>query len=120
MGYAKVMNTQNEKDVTQEDEQDKTTEKKLKTTDEEDHWIMGFRSTGLGTTLLEGEPGVMEVLGDVLIFHVQSTRPVRWKIRTAITHKGLMKVIGIGLSFAVIKFLLFGWLRRKPLVVPEF
>jgi hypothetical protein len=67
-----------------------------------------FRSTGLGKTMLEGEPADVLVVDDMLVMHIQTTTPVRWLIRAALTYKGLLKMIMLALKPSVLKFVLFG------------
>ena len=83
--------------------------------------LLRFRSTGLGKTLLEGEPMNMEIVGDTLVLHIQSTRPVRWHIRAAMTYKGLLKLLKLSLKLSIIKFFLFGaGSIKKPNLPDEF
>ena len=83
---------------------------------------MRFRSTGLGTTMLDAEPESLAVVGDMLIIHVKTLAPVRWHIRGAVTYKGLVKIVWAALTnISVIKFVLFGFLRYKnPRLTDEF
>lgn len=72
------------------------------------YYTLRFRSTGLGKTMLEGEPADMMVVDDMLVLHIQSTTPVRWRIRAAITYKGLLRILRLALKPSVFKFLLLG------------
>jgi len=76
-------------------------------------YSLRFRSTGLGTTMMEGEPDGFNVMDDMLIMYIQTTTPTRWKIRSALTYKALVKVIWQALRWKVIKFVLFGWWHYK-------
>ena len=78
-----------------------------------DFYTLRFRSTGLGTTMMEGEPAGFDVIDDMLVMNIQTTTPTRWKIRSALTYKGVMKVIFQAIRWKVLKFLLLGWWRYK-------
>ena len=92
-----------------------------KTKAKADYYTLRFRSTGLGTTMMEGEPAGFDVIGDMLVMNIQTTTPTRWKIRSALTYKGVMKVIIQAIRWRVIKFILFGWWRyRNPRLSKDF
>lgn len=78
-----------------------------------DYYPLRFRSTGLGKTMLQGEPADIMVVDDMLVFHIQSTTPVRWRIRAALTFRGLLQVIKMALKPTIIKFVLFGFRTLK-------
>jgi len=85
------------------------------------YYSFRFRSTGLGETILMGEPLDVIVQDDLLILKVQSTEPVRWVIRAGLSYRGLLKAVMLGLKSSVIKFLLFGWTKLKnPKLPTEF
>ena len=87
----------------------------------EGYYSLRFRSTGLGKTMLEGEPADVQIVGDMVVFHIQTTTPVRWRIRAAMSYKGLLKAIKLCFKFPVIKFLLLGFLTiKKPNLPTEF
>jgi hypothetical protein len=87
----------------------------------QEYYTLRFRSTGLGKTMLEGEPADVLVVDDMLVMHIQTTAPVRWVIRAAITYKGLLKILILSLKPPVIKFLLFGCRSmRKPKLAEDF
>ncbi|MFH0812105.1 MAG: hypothetical protein ABII96_00030 [Candidatus Zixiibacteriota bacterium] len=89
--------------------------------DKPDYYSLRFRSTGLGKTMLEGEPAEVMVVDDMLVMHIQSTTPVRWRIRAALSYRGLLKFIKLGLKLSVIKFMLFGFkTMKKPKLSDEF
>ncbi len=67
---------------------------------------MRFRSTGLGKTELQAEPVRLEPVNDLLILHVKTTSPVRWHIRAGLQRKDVFKLIRLGISFKMIKYLL--------------
>lgn len=84
-------------------------------------YTLRFKSTGLGTTMMEGEPDGFDVIDDMLVMYIQTTTPTRWKIRSALTYKALVKVLFQGIRWKVIKFILFGWWRYKnPRLSKEF
>ncbi|MFH0813096.1 MAG: hypothetical protein V2A69_09715 [Pseudomonadota bacterium] len=78
-----------------------------------DYYPLRFRSTGLGKTMLQGEPADIMVVDDMLVLHIQSTTPVRWRIRAALTFRGLLQVIKMALKPSIIKFVLFGFRTLK-------
>jgi hypothetical protein len=65
---------------------------------------MRFRSTGLGKTELEAQPIGLEPVDDLLILHIQTTNPVRWRIRAGIQHKDVFKLIRLAITPKVIKY----------------
>ena len=84
-----------------------------------DYYPLRFRSTGLGKTMLQGEPADIQIVDDMLVMHIQSTTPVRWRIRAALSYRGLLKMIKMGLKLSVIKFVLFGFTTIKNPKLPE-
>ena len=50
---------------------------------------MYFRSTGLGKTQLTGKVVEMKRDGDFLVMHVDTTEPVKWRIRAAMNFRDL-------------------------------
>jgi len=87
----------------------------------EGYYSLRFRSTGLGKTMLEGEPAGVEVIDDMLVMHIQSTTPVRWRIRAALSYRGLLKMIRLSLKSSVLKFIFFGFGSiRKPKLPEDF
>lgn len=84
-----------------------------------DYYPLRFRSTGLGKTMLEGEPADVTVVDDVLVIHIQSTTPVRWRIRAALTYRGLLKCIKLALKASVLKFVFSGFRTIKNPKLPE-
>ena len=72
---------------------------------------MRLRSTGLGRTELEGEIVNIKKVGDLVIFFVDVTKPVKWHTRMGFQEKDLKELILAllrprNLSF-VLKALLF-------------
>ena len=99
----------------------KPNEQAQKNESKQGYYTLRFRSTGLGKTMLEGEPADVLVVDDMLVMHIQTTAPVRWVIRAAITYKGLLKILILSLKPPVIKFLLFGCRSmRKPKLAEDF
>ena len=89
--------------------------------EEKDYYPFRFRSTGLGKTMLEGAPAKVEVVGDMIVFHIETTTPIRWKIRAAMSYKGVLIAIKLCMKLSVIKFLLFGFsTMKKPVLPTEF
>jgi hypothetical protein len=67
---------------------------------------MLFRSTGLGKRELVAEIVAVKRQGDYLIMEVQTTEPVRWKIRGGVTWKDLRMLIKVVLNRQVLWYLL--------------
>ena len=84
-----------------------------------EYHTLRFRSTGLGKTMLQGEPADIQIVGDMLVMHIQSTTPVRWRIRAALSFRGLLKMVKMALKPSVIKFVLLGFTTLKQPNLPE-
>jgi len=67
---------------------------------------MLMRSTGLGKTELVADIQDLKAQGDHLILYVDTTEPVRWKVRTTITLRDIKRLIVVGIKFSIIRFLL--------------
>lgn len=74
---------------------------------------MLMRSTGLGKAELIAEIVSLKRQGDYLIMEMQTTEPVRWKIRGALSRKDLAGILKAMLKLSTIAFLLTikGWVR---------
>jgi len=72
-----------------------------------------MRSTGLGKAELVAQIVSLRRQGDYLIMEMQTTEPVRWKMRAALCRKDLGGVLKAMLKLTVIAFLLSikGWIR---------
>jgi|GEM_PF-280037 len=84
-----------------------------------EYYTLRFRSTGLGKTMLEGEPADIQIVDDMLVMHIQSTTPVRWRIRAALSFRGLLKVVKMAMKPSVLKFILFGFKTLKKPNLPD-
>jgi hypothetical protein len=75
---------------------------------------MLMRSTGLGKAELVAEIIGLKRQGDYLIMELQTTKPVRWKIRGGLSHKDLRMLIKAMLKLSVLSFLfnLRAWFRE--------
>jgi len=75
-----------------------------------------MRSTGLGKTELVAEIQECKAQGDHLILLVNTTEPVKWKVRCTMTTKDMIKLIGACLKVSIFAFLLnpFNWLKKEP------
>jgi hypothetical protein len=75
---------------------------------------MLFRSTGLGKRELVAEITGVRAQGDYLIMEVETTEPVRWKIRGGVSWKDLRTLIGQTLKVSVISFFMkpWGWFKK--------
>lgn len=75
---------------------------------------MLFRSTGLGKTELVAKIDSIQTQGDYLILIINTTEPVRWKIRGAINYKDLMAIMVACLKISVIGWLLNVFRAFRP------
>jgi hypothetical protein len=69
--------------------------------------------------MLEGEPADIQIVDDMLVMHIQSTTPVRWRIRAALSFRGLLKVVKMAMKPSVLKFILFGFKTLKKPNLPD-
>jgi hypothetical protein len=77
---------------------------------------MYFRSTGLGKKELAGKMVEMKRHGDFLVMHVDTTEPVKWKIRAAMSFRDLATAMKACMKIAILKFLLSPkqWFNKQP------
>jgi hypothetical protein len=77
---------------------------------------MYFRSTGLGKTQLAGKMVEMKRQGDFLVMHVDTTEPVKWRIRAAMSFGDLSTAMKACMKIAILKFLLSPkqWFNKQP------
>lgn len=75
---------------------------------------MLMRSTGLGKAELVAEIVGLSRQGDYLIMELQTTKPVRWKIRGGLSHKDLRMLLKAMMKRSVLSFLLNvrAWFRE--------
>lgn len=75
---------------------------------------MLMRSTGLGKAELVAEIISIRRQGDYLIMELQTTKPVRWKIRGGLSHKDLRMLLRAMLKLSVLSFLfnLRAWFKE--------
>lgn len=75
---------------------------------------MLMRSTGLGKAELVAEIVGLSRQGDYLIMELQTTKPVRWKIRGGLSHKDLRMLLRAMMKRSVLSFLLNvrAWFRE--------
>jgi len=78
------------------------------------HGTMLMRSTGLGKAELVAEITAIKRQGDYLIMELQTTKPVRWKIRGGLSHQDLRMLIKAMMKLSVLSFLvdLRGWFKK--------
>lgn len=67
---------------------------------------MLMRSTGLGKTELHAEIVGLKRQGDYLIMEVQTTSPVRWKIRSGLSRRDFRRLLTAMLTAEVLSYLL--------------
>ena len=82
--------------------------------EQERRGAMLMRSTGLGKAELVAEIVGIKRQGDYLIMELQTTAPVRWKIRGAISRKDIRMLLRAMAKLSVISFLLNvrGWFKQ--------
>jgi hypothetical protein len=75
---------------------------------------MLMRSTGLGKTELVAKINDCKAQGDHLILLVDTTDPVRWKVRCTLTMKDMKRLILVSLKLSIVKFILnpLRWFRE--------
>ena len=75
---------------------------------------MLMRSTGLGKAELVAEIVSLKRQGDYLIMELQTTKPVRWKIRGGLSHKDLRMLLRAMMKLSVLSFLfnLRAWFKE--------
>jgi len=75
---------------------------------------MLMRSTGLGKAELVAELTNLKRQGDYLIMEMQTSQPVRWKIRGALSRKDMKMVLKAMLKLSVVAFLMNvrAWFRE--------
>ena len=75
---------------------------------------MLMRSTGLGTTELVAKINDCNPKGDHLVLYVDTTEPVKWKIRCTLTLKDFRRLIVVCLKLSIIGFVLnpLRWFRE--------
>ncbi len=83
---------------------------------------MYFRSTGLGNKELDGKMVEMKRQGDFLVLHVNTTEPVKWRIRAAMSFGDLATAVKACMKMAILKFLLSPkqWFNKQPKHPGEF
>ena len=75
---------------------------------------MLMRSTGLGKTELVAEIKDCVAQGDHLILQVNTTDPVKWKVRCTLTLKDMKVLIVKCIKLSILRFLLnpFHWFKE--------
>ena len=81
---------------------------------------MLMRSTGLGKTELKGKISGLIRHGDYLVLQVETTEPVKWKIRVAICRPDIWQVIKGILKWKNLKLLISTKWRTEPKHPGEF
>lgn len=67
---------------------------------------MLMRSTGLGKAELVAEIVTIKRQRDYLIMEMQTTQPVRWKIRGCMSHKDLRMILKLMFKSSILPFFL--------------
>jgi len=87
---------------------------------------MRIRSTGLGKTELKAEPAELVAKEGYLIMVLQTTAPVQWRVRAALTASDIRCLIGLLMRGQVILYLLrslpklFSKKQKEPGTLTEF
>ncbi len=79
---------------------------------------MRLRSTGLGKTELVGEVEDLKRMGDFLIMVVNTSKPVKWRVRAALNHEDLFNLIRLMLRWSNLKYLLKFKDKENPEIPP--
>lgn len=81
---------------------------------------MRIKSTGLGKTELYCEIESIRQQGDHLLMSVQTTKPVKWHVRIALTRADLLDMLAKG-SLTIPTFLLTGLVPKKePTLLEDY
>jgi hypothetical protein len=83
---------------------------------------MLMRSTGLGKTELVAEINDCKAQGDHLILVVNTTEPVKWKVRCTMTMLDMRKLIMASIKMSIVAFILnpLRWFKKEPEHPGEF
>ena len=83
---------------------------------------MLYRSTGLGKSELVAEVVAVKRQGDYLIMEMQTTEPVRWKIRGGLSRADFRQLLRSILKLSIIAFFLnpAGWFKKEAAHPGEF
>ena len=75
---------------------------------------MLMRSTGLGQTELVADIKDCRPLGDHLILYVDTSEPVKWKIRCTLTLKDAKRLMAVCMKLSILGFVmnLSRWFRE--------
>ena len=78
------------------------------------HGAILMRSTGLGKAELVAEIVGLKRQGDYLIMELHTIKPVRWKIRSGLSHKDLRMLLKAMMKLSVLSFLvnLRAWFKE--------
>jgi hypothetical protein len=78
------------------------------------HGAILMRSTGLGKAELVAEIVGLRRQGDYLIMELHTIKPVRWKIRSGLSHKDLRMLLKAMMKLSVLSFLvnLRAWFKE--------
>ena len=60
-----------------------------------------------------GDIADLQLVGDYFILHVETTEPVKWHVRAALTHKNLRTMMKLLLKPSNLRYLLFGFSKPK-------
>ncbi len=76
--------------------------------------MLRLRSTGLGKTEIQAHMTALRPDGDLRILEMQTTKPVRWHIRTGLQPEDRLALVKamLKLNFKLLK-LLFNWNPKK-------
>ena len=77
---------------------------------------MLMRSTGLGKTELVAEIDSCKAQGDHLILLVNTTDPVKWKVRCTMTMLDMRRLLATCIKMSIVTFILnpLRWFKKEP------
>ena len=68
---------------------------------------MRVRSTGLGNQEMVASISGLKLIEGYLCMNVESSEPVKWRIRIVMTHKDILRLVKVG-TFKILLYLITG------------
>ncbi len=81
---------------------------------------MRMRSTGLGKTELVADVEDLKRMGDFLILVIQTSTPVKWKVRAAMDRRDLFRLLRLMFKWSNLKYVIFGTKKKEKPEIPAF
>ena len=69
---------------------------------------MRVRSTGLGKSEMVASISSIKLIEGYLCMNVESSAPVKWRIRIIMTHKDILRLVKVG-TFKILLYLITGF-----------